>query len=256
MGRSKNKNHKNNKQQVAEAEAEMIDPQEFEDDEEDENEEEEVELLQVDTGDMIKLKQILDETVAATILDQLDEDYRLDNIKLWIMTVACIFAIVAQFAPLQIPDGHSRWVIGVCCCCYFILSGILQLITVILDKDSILLTRPLPKTYFEDDEKKKEYNDKMMKRKNQESKPNKDLQEYGVRVRSQFPRFSEFYTVILEYEGKDNTPTVEQKWSVGQFFDKEGWFDEIGLRQEVEKLYFRLEGGKYDTKGTTDKKKD
>lgn len=204
------------------------------DDGEDEDyEEDELELLQVDLGDMVKLKQILDEAVAAALLDKyLEEDYRLDNLKLAIMVAACLFAVVAQFAPLPFPD--SRLVLGTCCCCYFILSGILQLITTFIDQDAILLTRPLPA----------------------DKTSNKDLQKSGVKVRSQFPRFSEFYTVILEYQGVESPPWVEQKWSVGQFFDKEGMFDEIGLQQEVEGLFLRLESGKYDNKGASSKKKD
>ncbi len=196
-------------------------------------EEDELELLQVDLGDMVKLKQILDEAVAAALLDKyLEEDYRLDNIKLAIMIAACLFAVVAQFAPLPFPD--SRPILGACCCCYFILSGILQLITTFIDKDSILLTKPVPSP----------------------KTSNKDLQKHGVRVRSQFPRFSEFYTLILEFQGMENPPIVEQKWSVGQFFDKEGMFDEIGLQQEVEALFLRLESGKYDQKSALSKKKD
>lgn len=193
----------------------------------------ELELLQVDLGDMVKLKQILDEAVAAALLDKfLEEDYRLDNIKLSIMVAACLFAMVAQFAPLPFPE--SRPVLGACCCCYFILSGILQLITTFIDKDSILLTKPLPST----------------------KTSNTTLQKYGVRVRSQFPRFSEFYTIILEFQGMENSPNVEQRWSVGQFFDKEGMFDEIGLQQEIEALFLRLDNGKYDNKGASSKKKD
>lgn len=200
---------------------------------EEEYEEDELELLQVDLGDMVKLKQILDEAVAAALLDKfLEEDYRLDNIKLVIMITACLFAVVAQFAPLPFPE--SRLVLGACCCCYFLLSGVLQLITTFIDRDSILLTKPLPT----------------------EKTANRDLQKYGVKVRSQFPRFSEFYTVILEFQGLEGTPLVEQRWSVGQFFDKEGMFDEIGLQMEVEALFKRLESGKYDQKETALKKKD
>jgi signal peptidase complex subunit 2 len=105
------------------------------------------------------------------------------------------------------------------------LSGVLQLITTFIDKDSILLTKPLAK------------NDK-----------NRDMEKHGVRVRSQLPRFSEWYTVILEFQGQENSPLVEQKWSVGQFFDKEGMFDEIGLMKEVQSLYQRMAQGKYDNK--------
>eukprot|EP00536_Pseudo-nitzschia_multiseries_P003683 jgi/Psemu1/302104/fgenesh1_kg.58_\ len=228
-----------------------------EEEDDEEEEEEEMELLQVDVGDMIKVKQILDETVAATILEQIDEDYRFDNFKLILMTVACVFAMIAQFAPLPFPD--SRIAIGLCCACYFALSGILQLITTFVDQDCILLTKPLPKEGKKDDEDGgiNEDTGKKIFRKDPKDIKSKDLFQFGVRVRSQFPRFSEFYTVILEFEKKENTPRVTQKWSVGQFFDKEGMFDEIGLQLEVEKLYRRLEDADYDTeKSASDKKKD
>lgn len=202
-----------------------------EDEEEEDYEEDELELLQVDLGDMVKLKQILDEAVASRILEKLEEDYRLDNFKLGIMISACGFAMVAQFAPIPFPD--SRPVLGLCCCVYFVLSGILQLITTFIDKDSILLTKPLGK------------NDK-----------NPDMEKYGVRVRSQMPRFSEWYTVILEFQNREDTPLVEQRWSVGQFFDKEGMFDEVGLTKEIDALYERLENGNYDTTTSTEEKKN
>lgn len=191
-----------------------------------EYEEAEMELLQVDVGDMVKLKQILDETVASTLLGTLAEDYRWDNVKLSIMASACIFAIVAQFSPVPFPE--SRPLLGVCCCVYFMLSGILQFITTFVDKDCILMTKPL------------------------ETCKNAHLAQYGVRVRSNLPRFSEWYSVNLEFQGMPNTPHVEQKWSVGQFFDVECMFDEVGLMQAVEELYKRLEAGKYDD---ADKKK-
>ena len=240
---------KKQKEPVAEVESEP------EEDEDEEEEEEEMELLQVDVGDMIKVKQILDETVAATILEQIDEDYKFDNFKLLLMTIACIFAMVAQFAPLPFPD--SRIIIGLSCGTYFCLSGVLQLITTFVDQDCILLTEPLPK------EGKKDNGDggfnqdtgKKIFRKNPKDIKSKELFRNGVRVRSQFPRFSEWYTVILEFEKMPKTPRVEQRWSVGQFFDKEGMFDEIGLQLEVEKLYRRLEDADYE-KSVSDKKKD
>ena len=220
---------KKSQQKEAEPRVEAVQVDENEEGDED-YEEDELELLQVDLGDMVKLKQILDEAVAASILEKLEEDYRLDNFKLAIMVLACLFAVVAQFAPVPFPE--SRPLLGVCCCCYFILSGVLQLITTFIDMDSILLTKPLA------------------------SCKNKDLQKHGVRVRTQFPRFSEFYTVILEFQGREDSSLVEQRWSVGQFFDKEGMFDEIGLQNEVEALYLRLEQGKYDKKSASQKKNE
>jgi signal peptidase complex subunit 2 len=43
------------------------------------------------------------------------------------------------------------------------------------------------------------------------------------------------------------TPRVEQKWSVGQFFDVEGMFDEAGLMLEISSLVQRLEAEKYES---------
>jgi len=222
---------------------------------EEDEEEEEMELLQVDVGDMIKVKQILDETVAATILEQIDEDYQFDNFKLGLMTAGCGFAMIGQFAPLPFPE--ARVSIALCCAGYFVFSGILQVITTFIDLDCILLTKPLPKEGKKDDGDGgfNEDTGKKIFRKDPKDIKNKDIFEYGIRVRSGFPRFSEFYTVILEFEKKTDTPTVEQRWSVGQFFDKEGMFDEIGLQLEVEKLYRRFEDGDFE-KTAADKKKD
>jgi len=236
---------------------EDVDSEPEEEDDEDEEEEEEMELLQVDVGDMIKVKQILDETVAATLLEQIDEDYQFDNFKLLLMTIACVFAMIAQFAPLPFPD--SRITIGICCASYFCLSGILQLITTVIDQDCILLTKPLPKDGKKDDVDVgiNEDTGKKIFRKDPKDIKSKEIFTHGVRVRSQFPRFSQWYIVILEFEKLPDTPRVEQRWSVGQFFDKEGMFDEIGLQLEVEKLYRRLEDADYEKEKTpADKKKD
>ncbi len=213
-------------------------------------EEEEVVLLQVDTGDIIKLKQILDETVANTFLEEneleghdsraknvgLKEDHKLSNIKLILMTVACTFAMVAQFSPVPFPE--CRPILGVCCTVYFALSGVLQLITTFLDKDCILITKA-----FE------ENSGALVKN-------NPNLAKYGLRVRTIFPRFSEFYTVRIEFEGLENSPFVSKTWSVGQFFDKEGMFDEYGLQYAVEALYRKFEGAKFDKEGAKDGKKE
>lgn len=184
----------------------------------------ELELLQVDLGDMVKIKQVLDEAVAAAILEKVEEDYKWDNYKLLVMTTACVFAMIAQFAPVPFPE--SRPILGICGSLYFILSGVLQFITTFIDKDAILLTKP------------------------SESSKNEHAKKWGIRVRSNLPRFSEWYTVILEFrvpkeEKMVSPPMVEQVWSIGQFFDKEGYFDEVGLSQEVGKLFQRFEEKKY-----------
>ena len=180
-------------------------------------EETELELLQVETGDQVKTKQVLDEAVITAVLEQVPEDYGWDNLKLLLMAAACLFACMAQFAPVPFPD--SRPILGVCGAAYFVLSGILQFITTFIDKDCILLTKKVPDS------------------------ENKEMQKYGLRIRTNFPRFSEFYSVIIEFQKPKEdgpSPQVEQEWSVGKFFDKEGYFDEVGLMQEVEKLVKRF----------------
>ncbi|KAL7526761.1 hypothetical protein ACHAXR_001638 [Thalassiosira sp. AJA248-18] len=236
---------KKNKKSAA-AEAALAKQKEEEEEYEEEEEievEEEMELLQVDVGDIIKVKQILDETVAGTIVSgsedlsahgeavQIDEEYGHDNLKLFLMAVACGFAAVAQFGLATDFPKNRLW-LGVCCASYFCISGILQLIMTFIDKDCIMMTKPI----FDPEATK------LVK-----SGGNKEMDKYGIRVRSQFPRFSEFYTVILEFQGKaPPSDFVKETWSVGQFFDVDGFFDEEGLMLEVEKLYRRFEAGKYD----------
>lgn len=216
-------------------------PAEEKEEEEEEVVEEEMELLQVDVGDVIKVKQILDETVAGTITGSEDlsahgdkvkilEDYRHDNIKLFLMALACVFASIAQFG-LNTDFPNNRLWLGVCCASYFCLSGILQLMMTFIDKDCIMTTRPVT-----DPEAIKAI----------KNGGNKEMDKYGIRVRTQFPRFSEFYTVILEFQGKENSEFVKGTWSVGHFFDVDGFFDEEGMQIEIEELYQRFEAGKFD----------
>jgi hypothetical protein len=54
----------------------------------------------------------------------------------------------------------------------------------------------------------------------------------------------------------ENSPFTQKSWSVGQFFDKEGMFDEYGLQYEVEALYRKFESGKFDTEDSVKAKKD
>ncbi|GAX19742.1 hypothetical protein FisN_37Lh006 [Fistulifera solaris] len=187
--------------------------------------EDELELLQVDLGDMVKMKQVLDEAVVLAVNQHVEEEHSWDNWKLLIMFAACVAACVAQFVPIPFPE--SRPILGICGALYFILSGILQFITTFIDKDAILLTKPLENA----------------------PKTNADMAKYGMRIRSQLPRFSEWYTVIVQFQLDDKnavSPYVEQTWSVGQFFDKEGYFDEVGLAQRVDQLLERFKAGKFD----------
>jgi len=210
---------------------------------------------QIDTGDIIKVKQILDEAVVETFLEDKDsnmdggesavcennlhffEDHALNNMKLVLMTTACAFAVVAQFSPLPFPE--SRPILGTCCAAYFSLSAALQLIMTFLDKDCILITKIISK---------EQTTEALLKK-------NPDLITHGLRIRTSLPRFSEFYSVTIEFQGMVNSPFVRKTWSVGYFFDVLGMFDEYNLMHEIQKLYKKFESGNFDKPIHTNKDK-
>jgi signal peptidase complex subunit 2 len=241
------------------------------------NEEESYELLQVDLGDMVKVKQILDECVAAVVLEYLPENTAWDNCKLGIMLAACCFAAVAQLHTSTWP--HNRLLLGICGVMYFALSTLLQFITTFIDQDTIVWTNAVteqnalrngsshsllgPNSY---------YSLYMLKHHHDPlGTPLKNpiFRQHGVRVRTSLPRFSEFYTVTLEFhipknaklssldakDGKKKKMKVSQTWSIGRFFDTTGYFDEMGLAQEIEALLLqRLEQQQYDDDEAAKKK--
>lgn len=285
MGRSKSKKSSEKKPAVQEKpeveeeeEDEVYGEDEEDEDEEDEDvegedDEEEIELLKVETGDVVKVKQVLDESVAGTFLDVcfIRENHFMDNLKLSVMTIACAFASVAQFAPFNFPD--SRIVLGSCCILYFVFSGVLQIITTFFDKDAIMITKPVKKEEMQQDfeakkkrlleeqqhEAKKSGGDLRGKNKDDAivvdpppSISNSDMYKYGLRIRTALPRYSQYYTVVIQFQNREDSPFVQQTWSVGQFFDKEGTFDEMGVMEEIEILFKRFAAGKYDKESKRD----
>jgi signal peptidase complex subunit 2 len=246
----------------------------FDDDDQDdivEVENEEFELLQVDLGDMVKVKQILDECVAAVVLEYLPENTTWDNYKLLIMFLACCFAVAAQFNTMSFP--HNRYILGFCGIMYFVLSSLLQFITTFIDQDTIVWTDRITETNNVRDPAHmsllgpNSYYSMYVMKHHQNAEP-KQLQnplftQYGVRVRTSLPRFSEYYTVSLEFHTpKDSkgsssdkndakqlrTMIVSQNWSIGRFFDQNGYFDEIGFAKEIELLLFqRMDQQQYDS---------
>lgn len=94
----------------------------------------------IETGDSVKVKQVLDEsTVTAVNEAGYSIDYSWDNKKLFLMFISCVFALVAQFYPMPFPQ--SRVLLAVCCGAYFILSSVLQFIVTFVDKDTILFVK-------------------------------------------------------------------------------------------------------------------
>jgi hypothetical protein len=94
----------------------------------------------IETGDSVKVKQVLDDALMAAITDTgFEANYSWDNMKLLLMFLSCVFAMVAQFYPLPFPE--SRILLFCCCAAYFIISFVLQIIVVFVDKDTIMFTK-------------------------------------------------------------------------------------------------------------------
>ena len=95
----------------------------------------------IETGDSVKVKQVLDDSTMEAIKDAgYEANFYWENIKLLLMFISCVFAMVAQFYPIPFPQ--SRMLLGVCCAGYFILSTVLQFIITFVDKDTIIITKP------------------------------------------------------------------------------------------------------------------
>lgn len=94
----------------------------------------------IETGDSVKVKQVLDDTTVAAISEAgYEANYSWDNFKLFLMFLSCVFAMGAQFYPMPFPD--SRLLLAVCCGLYFLISTVLQFIVVFIDKDTIMFTK-------------------------------------------------------------------------------------------------------------------
>lgn len=94
----------------------------------------------IETGDSVKVKQVLDDSTMAAVVDAgFEANYNWENFKLFLMFLSCVFAMLAQFYPMPFPD--SRLLLAVCCGLYFIISTVLQYIVVFVDKDTIMFTK-------------------------------------------------------------------------------------------------------------------
>lgn len=157
----------------------------------------------------MKVKQVLDEVTIDTITNLgYDIDYSIDNLKLFLMALACGFALYAQFFTKPFPE--SRFVLGVCFVMYFFLSGVLQAILYFIDKEIILRIKSIK----------------------QDSKNNK-IKE-GT-LSSSFPRYQEFYTLTFQLKSnqttKNNKNDTNEKvvgvMYVGKYFTSKGEFLEV-----------------------------
>jgi signal peptidase complex subunit 2 len=112
------------------------------------------------------------------------------------------------------PFPQSRPLLGICCFSYALLSAILQYIVSFIDKDTILLTK------------------------------SRNGQPEELRIRASFPKYQEYYTLIIQYK-EDTSKATTGKMYVGKYFTSRGEFDEVGFSLDVQKHLQRFGQGKF-----------
>jgi hypothetical protein len=134
-------------------------------------------VQQITTGDTNAVKNLLDDMAINYVIDKAGykEDKKPGDLKLVLMVASVSVACVAQFlekidTSWEFPK--NRALLFVCCSLYFIMSLILQYILSFVDFDIIHYSVA------------------------KDSKPVKDC---GLTMRTRFPRFSEFFTVMFEW---------------------------------------------------------
>lgn len=176
----------------------------------------------IETGDSVKVKQVLDDAIMGAIQDMgYAINYRSDNLKLLFMFLSCIAAMIAQFYPVPFPE--NRMALGLCCGSYFVMSCALQYIVSFIDQDTIAITHS-----FDDNE------DTVNK----------------LKFRTDFPRFQDVYTFTVEELEKKDATTVNStigEMHVGKYFTEAGEFDEVGFVLDVNKVVKKFQDRRYKT---------
>mmetsp|Transcript_36059 Transcript_36059/g.71767 ORF Transcript_36059/g.71767 Transcript_36059/m.71767 type:complete len:206 (+) Transcript_36059:81-698(+) len=169
----------------------------------------------IETGDSVKVKQVLDDATIKAIIEGggYEANFSWENTKLLLMFISCVFAMVAQFYPLPFPT--SRPLLAVCCAAYFVISTVLQYFVTFVDKDTILFTKP------------------------------KEGFAYEMEIRTSFPRFQEYFTLIAQFKGKPDGPKTTAKMYVGRYFTEKGEFDEDAFISDVRRHVQKFVEQKY-----------
>ena len=222
---TKKSTEKDNKDEIVEEDDEEVEYELVE-----EVEEKAPEPRTIETGDSVKVKQVLDDATIEHVVELCgyDANYAAENIKLVLMFVSCVFAMVAQFYPTPFPD--NRPILGVCCGAYFILSSVLQFIITYIDVDLVMTT--LDKKEYSGDDKK----------------TFKTLPE--IVVRTDFPKYQEWFILKVHYatdknDSKTNKKISVAKMYVGKYFTEEGEFCEEAYAKDLQTHIKRFEEGRY-----------
>lgn len=180
-------------------------------------------------GDTTTMKRLLDDAVISVLLEkneghQYVEDTSMSNLKLVIGFAGVGSSAVSHAYPATFPKNW--WVLLACCAWYFAMSGILQLLLSFVELESILIVR---------------------------GKARADgTKQQNLNVSTYMPRYQEMFTLGITpvpggalslMSAPSFRPTVpggntapgclQREWSVAEYFDEDGDFDEEKFMEQV-----------------------
>ena len=237
------------------------------------NDDEEIEVIQeddtaieeeprnIETGDSIKVKQVLDDAITHIVTNELSYiiDYNNDNWKLFLMFIACVLACIAQFNPVPFPE--SRLIVACSCGAYFFISGILQFLESFIDCNWLLRTKSqtMRRSTTSPSQAGSISDDKS------QSIAKVDLVQIEAKdIYTVFDKYQEWFQMIITKKGETpeirsvisngisrnpskTTSTVVGEMYIGKYFTINGDFDINRFAVDVETNLRRFEEGKYGT---------
>lgn len=88
------------------------------------------------------MKRVLDDSAISFFITkkEFEEDFNISNWKIFLSFISALLGLLAHYYPEPYPKNY--YILIFCILSYFFLSGILQLISMFVEKDFILFTKP------------------------------------------------------------------------------------------------------------------
>eukprot|EP00771_Trimastix_marina_P000503 gnl/Trimastix_PCT/1522.p3 GENE.gnl/Trimastix_PCT/1522~~gnl/Trimastix_PCT/1522.p3 ORF type:complete len:178 (-),score=32.79 gnl/Trimastix_PCT/1522:1357-1890(-) len=154
--------------------------------------------------DAKETKGFLDRTVQEILLEDNHQlSHKFEDIRIWLGLFACAAAAVSHFFPLEFP--HNIPVLLICCIIYFTCLGILELVALFWQRDTIVVTRP-------------------------------QKRNAGLIVESALPHFSTHYTLRVSLDLSQKQEPVAARVRLERLFDTRGSLHRATLAAQVRKL--------------------